>query len=292
MIKSMTGFGRCEIQETERKITVEMKSVNHRYLDVNIKMPKKLNFFEAAIRSELKNYIQRGKVDIFIAYEDYTQSNVSVKYNKELAAEYAGYLKQMAEDFSLENDVGVYALSRYPEVFAMEEQTLDEEKLWSLLDKAIRGAAEGFVETRIKEGENLKNDLLEKLEVMLANVEFITERSPQIIAEYKQKLEDKVKELLADAKVDESRLLMEVTIYADRVCVDEELVRLKSHIETTRDTLQKGGSIGRKLDFIAQEMNREANTILSKTTDLEISNRAIELKTDIEKVREQIQNIE
>ena len=190
------------------------------------------------------------------------------------------------------NDVGAVALSRYPEVLVMEEQSLDEEKLWSLLERAVKGAAEGFVETRLKEGEHLKNDLLEKLDTLLANVEFIAERSPQVIAGYRQKLEDKVKELLADAKVDENRLLMEVTIYADRVCVDEELVRLKSHIEATRDTLLKGGSIGRKLDFIAQEMNREANTILSKTTDLEISNRAIELKTDIEKVREQIQNIE
>ena len=292
MIKSMTGFGRCEVQESERKITVEMKSVNHRYLDVNIKMPKKLNFFEAAIRSELKNYIQRGKIDIFITYEDFTESNVCVKYNKELAAEYMKYLNQMAEDFSLDNDVRISCLSRYPEILTMEEQIVDEEKLWQLLDKAIKGAAEGFVETRIREGEHLRDDLIEKLEGMLSHVEFITERSPQIIAEYKQKLEDKVKELLADPKIDENRLLMEVTIFADRVCVDEELVRLKSHIETTKDTLLKGGSIGRKLDFIAQEMNREANTILSKSGDLEISNRAIELKTEIEKVREQIQNIE
>lgn len=292
MIKSMTGFGRCEVQEAERKITVEMKSVNHRYLDVNIKMPKKLNFFEAAIRSELKNYIQRGKVDLFITYEDFTETNVCVKYNKELAAEYMTYLNQMAEDFSLDNDVRVSTLSRYPEILTMEEQTIDEEKLWQLLDKAIKGASEGFVETRIKEGEHLRDDLLLKLDGMLAHVDFITERSPQIIAEYKQKLEDKVKELLEDTKVDENRLLMEVTIFADRVCVDEELVRLRSHIETTRETLLQGGSIGRKLDFIAQEMNREANTILSKSNDLEISNRAIELKTEIEKVREQIQNIE
>ena len=292
MIKSMTGFGRCEVQEAERKITVEMKSVNHRYLDVAIKMPKKLNFFEAAIRNELKNYIQRGKVDIFIAYEDYTDTNVCVKYNKELAAEYKGYLNQMAEDFQMDNDVRVSTLSRYPEVLTMEEQTIDEEKLWQLLSKAIKGAAEGFVNTRIKEGENLREDLIGKLDGMLTHVDFITSRSPQIIAEYKQKLEDKVKELLEDAKVDENRLLMEVTIFADRVCVDEELVRLRSHIETTRDTLLKGGSIGRKLDFIAQEMNREANTILSKSNDLEISNHAIELKTEIEKVREQIQNIE
>ncbi|MBD5547626.1 MAG: YicC family protein [Lachnospiraceae bacterium] len=292
MIKSMTGFGRCEVQEAERKIVVEMKSVNHRYLDVNIKMPKKLNFFEAAIRNELRNYIQRGKVDVFITYEDYTESNVCVKYNRELAAEYMGYLNQMAEDFSLDNDVRVSCLSRYPEIFTMEEQNIDEEQLWLLLNRAIKGAAEGFVETRIKEGENLCGDLLEKLDGMLTHVEFITQRSPQIIAEYKQKLEDKVKELLEDTKVDENRLLMEVTIFADRVCVDEELVRLRSHIETTKETLQHRGSIGRKLDFIAQEMNREANTILSKSNDLEISNRAIELKTEIEKVREQIQNIE
>ncbi len=292
MIKSMTGFGRCEIARGERRISVEMKSVNHRYLDVSIKMPKKLNFFEAAIRGELKHYIQRGKVDIFISYEDFTESNVCVKYNKELAAEYMKYLNMMAEDFSLDNDIRVSALSRYPEILSMEEQTVDEEELWQLLEEALRGAAEGFVETRVKEGENLRNDLLGKLDGMLAHVDYITERSPQIIAEYKQKLKDKVTEMLEDANVDEGRLLMEVTVFADKVCVDEELVRLRSHIETTRENLVQGGSIGRKLDFIAQEMNREANTILSKTSDLEISNRAIELKTEIEKVREQIQNIE
>lgn len=292
MIKSMTGFGRYEIVEEERKITVEMKSVNHRYLDVTIKMPKKLNIFEAAIRNELKNYIQRGKVDIFVTYEDFTESNICVKYNKELAAEYMKYLEQMQKDFSLDNDIRVSALSRYPEVLSMEEQTIDEEELWQLLDKAVKGAAEGFVESRIREGENLKNDLIDKLDGMLEHVDYITKRSPEIIEEYKQKLTDKVKELLSDAQIDESRLLMEVTIFADKVCLDEELVRLRSHIETTKDNLIQGGGIGRKLDFIAQEMNREANTILSKTNDLEVSNHAIELKTEIEKVREQIQNIE
>ena len=292
MIKSMTGFGRCEIAEADRKITVEMKSVNHRYLDVTIKMPKKLNFFEAAIRTELKNYMQRGKVDLFITYEDFTESNVCVKYNKELATEYMQYFDRMAEDFSLDNDIRVSTLARFPEILTMEEQTVDEEQLWQLLDKALKGAAENFVETRIREGENLRNDLIAKLEGMLAHVDFITERSPEIIEEYKEKLTKKVEELLSDKQVDESRLLMEVTIFADKVCVDEELVRLRSHITATRDALLAGGSIGRKLDFIAQEMNREANTILSKSSDLEISNRAIELKTEIEKVREQIQNIE
>ena len=279
MIKSMTGFGRCETAENNRKFTVEMKSVNHRYLDVNIKMPKKLNLFESAIRSELKNYISRGKVDLFITYEDFSENTSSVRYNKELAAEYLGYLKQMASDFDLDCDIRVSTLSKYPE-------------LWKELQRALKGACEMFVQTRITEGEHLRDDLIAKLDGMLKLVDFITERSPQIITEYRQRLEDRVKELLGDTTVDEGRLLTEVTIFADKVCVDEELVRLRSHIETTKNTLTAGGSIGRKLDFLAQEMNREANTILSKSNDLEISNCAIELKTEIEKVREQIQNIE
>jgi len=292
MIKSMTGFGRNEMSEEKRKITVEIKSVNHRYLDVNIKMPKKLNFFEAAIRAELKKYMQRGKVDVFIAYEDFTESNVCVKYNKELAAEYMGYLEKMAEDFGLDNDIRVSALSRYPEVLTMEEQSVDEEEIWKALCGAVQGAAEKFVETRLKEGEALKNDLIAKLDGMLEHLSFIEERSPQLVEEYKDKLRERVRELLEDTQIEESRLLLEVTLFADKICVDEELVSLRSHIETTRQTLIDGGSIGRKLDFIAQEMNREANTILSKTNNMEISNRAIELKTEIEKVREQIQNIE
>lgn len=292
MIKSMTGFGRCEIAENSRKITVEMKSVNHRYLDVNLKMPKSLNFFESAIRSELKNYVTRGKVDVFISYEDLSEHTSTVRYHKEVAEEYFRYLKQMAEDFGLDNDIRVSSLSKYPDVFTMEEAGVDEEELWKEIQKAVDGAAGMFVETRITEGEHLRDDLLEKLEGMLKLVSFISERSPQILEEYRNRLEEKVKELLGDATVDESRLLTEVTLFADKVCVDEEVVRLKSHIETTKNTLLEGGSIGRKLDFIAQEMNREANTILSKANDLEISNCAIELKTEIEKVREQIQNIE
>lgn len=292
MIKSMTGFGRCEICESDRKFTVEMKSVNHRYLDVNLKMPKKLNFFESAIRGLLKEYAQRGKVDIFVTYEDMTEENVSIKYNKDVAAKYLEYLRQISSDFGLEDDIRVSTLSKYPEVFSMEEAEIDEEGIWKTLEKAFRGAAEGFVETRIKEGEHLKEDLIGKLDEMLTHVEFIEERSPQIITEYRRKLTDRVQELLEDIKVDESRLLTEVTVFADKVCVDEEIVRLKSHIASTKQALLEGGSIGRKLDFLAQEMNREANTILSKSNDLEISNCGIELKTLIEKVREQIQNIE
>ncbi len=292
MIKSMTGFGRCEVAENNRRFTVEIKAVNHRYLDVNIKIPKALNYFESAVRSELKRYISRGKVDVFITYEDLSEHTCKVRYNKEVAQEYLLYLKQMAEDFGLDNDIRVSSLSKYPEVFTMEEAGADEEELWKELQKAVEGAARMFVESRVTEGERLKEDLLEKLDGMLGLVDFISECSPQLVAEYRRRLEDKVKELLGDNTLDESRILTEVTIFADKICVDEEIVRLRSHIETTREALREGGSIGRKLDFIAQEMNREANTTLSKSNDLEISNRAIELKTEIEKVREQIQNIE
>ena len=292
MIKSMTGFGRCEIAENDRKFTVEMKSVNHRYLDVSIKMPKSLNFFEASVRSELKKYMERGKVDVFISYEDYSEKTSTVHYNRELAREYLGYLRQMAEEFGLESDIRVSTLSKYPEVFTMEEAAIDEEELWKELQKAVRGAAEAFVETRLTEGENLKEDLIEKLDGMQKQVDFIEARWPKLVEEYRQRLETKVRELLQDKSVDEGRLLTEVTVFADRVCVDEEIVRLRSHIQTTRSILLEGGSIGRRLDFMAQEMNREANTILSKSNDLEITNCAVDLKTQIEKVREQIQNIE
>ncbi|MCR5800394.1 MAG: YicC family protein [Lachnospiraceae bacterium] len=292
MIKSMTGFGRCEIAEENRKVTVEIKSVNHRYLDVNIKMPKKLNFFDASIRNLLKEYMQRGKVDLFITYEDTSDNSVNVKYHPEVAAEYMGYLRQMAKDFDIDDDIRVSTLSRFPEIFTLDDVEIDEEGIWKLLEKAIRGASESFVETRITEGENLKNDLIGKLDHMLEIVDFIEDKSPQIIEDYRAGLIERVEEMLADAKIDMSRIVQEVTIYADKICVDEEMVRLRSHIETMKNILIEGGSIGRKLDFIAQEMNREANTTLSKSGDLEISNRGIELKTEIEKVREQIQNIE
>ena len=292
MIKSMTGFGRCENHQGDKKFSVEIKAVNHRYFDVNIKMPKKFSFFEAAIRGTLKDYIQRGKVDVFITYEDYADTNFSLKYNENVAAEYLRHYRQMAETFQLEDDVKVSALGKCPEVFTLEEQTINEEELWSVLEKALRGASEQFVESRVKEGEALKADLLEKLDHMLENVDRVEERYPQIIAEYREKLTEKVHELLGDTQIDEGRLATEVVLFSDKICTDEETVRLRSHIETMKAELTEGGSIGRKLDFIAQEMNREANTILSKANDLATSNIAIDLKTEIEKVREQIQNIE
>ena len=292
MIKSMTGFGRCEVQKDARKFTVELKGVNHRYLDVNIRMPKKLNFFETAIRTLLKSYATRGKVDIFITYEDASQNQLSVKYNEVLAAEYLKYLNQMAEEFGLENDIRVSTLSRYPEVFTMEEQTEDEEELWNGLREALEGAFTQFVETRTTEGENLKKDILEKLGNLEELVGYIEERSPQIVKEYREKLKEKTRELLADTQIEEGRIAAEVILFADKICTDEEVVRLKSHISHMRNTLEEKEGIGRKLDFIAQEMNREANTILSKANDIEVSDCAISLKTEIEKIREQIQNIE
>lgn len=292
MVKSMTGFGRFEVSEAERKMIVEIKSVNHRYLDLNVKLPKKLNFFETDIRNLLKGYIERGKVDVYITYEDYSESSVCVKYNRDLAKEYLSKLREIQQEFQLNEDFGAAALSRYPDVFVMEEQAVDEEQLWKMLEAALKGAIAQFTESRIREGEHLKQDMIVKLERMLKNVTFIEERSPEILKEYRKKLTDKVKELLEDNSVDESRILTEVTIFADKICVDEETVRLRSHVEHMKKDLEAGGSLGRKLDFLAQEMNREANTILSKANDITISECGIQLKTDIEKVREQIQNIE
>ena len=292
MIKSMTGFGRCEHVQGDRKFTVEIKAVNHRYFDVNIKMPKKFNFFESAIRSVMKEYIQRGKVDVFITCEDDTENNFSLKYNENIAGEYLKYYRQMAQQFNLKDDVTVSRLGSCPEVFSMEEQIVDEDEIWALLETALRGALKQFVETRTRDGENLKNDLIGKLDGMLLDVDAVEKRYPQVLEEYRSRLREKVDSLLADSQMDESRLAAEVILYADKICTDEETVRLRSHIEGMKAELIQGGSIGRKLDFIAQEMNREANTILSKANDLQTSNLAINLKTEIEKVREQIQNIE
>ncbi|MBQ7077735.1 MAG: YicC family protein [Lachnospiraceae bacterium] len=292
MLRSMTGFGRAEKTSESHKISVEVKAVNHRYLDLNIKMPKKFNMFEAQIRSIVKDYIERGKVDMYISFEDYGEENAIVKYNKEIANEYLTYLKQMSNDFSLEDDIRVSTLSRFPDVFTMEEIETDEEALFNELSPVLEEALKKFVESRVVEGEKLKTDLLQKLDEMASHVDFIEKRSPMIIEEYKNKLTEKIQTLLSDNHIDETRIATEVTIYADKVCVDEEIVRLKSHIEATRTALLSGESVGRKLDFIAQELNREANTTLSKSTDLEITNVGIELKTLIEKIREQIQNIE
>ena len=264
MVKSMTGFGRYEAEESNRKITVEIKSVNHRYLDMNVKPPKKLSFFESSVRNLMREYMQRGKVDIFITYEDYNEANFSLKYNETLAGEYLKYLKRMAEQFELPNDVTVSKLSRYPDVLVMEEQDTDEEELWTLLEKALRGAGQEFVSTREGEGKRLSQDLDGKLTQMLSYVDEIEEHAPEVLQDYRERLTAKVQEILSDTQMDEGRIATEVTIYADRICVDEETVRLRSHIEAMRQVLKAGEGIGRKLDFIAQEMNRRLTRFCQK----------------------------
>lgn len=292
MLKSMTGFGRSESASDKRKITVEIKAVNHRYLDLSIRMPKKISFFENKIRNVLKQYVSRGKVDIFISYEDYTQADISVKYNERIAREYMSYFEKISEEFGIEQDITVSKLARLPEVFSLEEQNVNEEELAQFIEDAVVEAAKHFVDSRVAEGNQLKLDLIHKLDHILMNIDSLEKRGPEILTEYRKKLYDKVEELLHGTIVDESILATEITVFADKICIDEESVRLKSHIKSMKETLEVGDNIGRKLDFLAQEMNREANTILSKANDLEIANIAIDIKTEIEKIREQIQNIE
>ena len=292
MIKSMTGFGRYEAVNEERKIVVEIKSVNHRYSDISVKLPKKLSFFETSIRNLLKGYISRGKVDVYVTYEDYTEGKVCVKYNEDIAIEYWNHLNELSRRLQMENDVTVSMLSRYPDVFSLEEQSVDEDQLGEALQDAVSKAAEQFVQSRLDEGENLKKDILSKADKLLELVTYIEGRFPEMMAEYREKLTNKVHEVLEDKQIDEAVLATELIIYSDKVCVDEETVRLRSHIANLQTTMDEGENVGRKLDFIAQEMNREANTILSKANDIEVSNKAIDLKTEIEKIREQIQNIE
>ena len=292
MAASMTGYGRAEQITPERKISVEVKSVNHRYLDLNIRMPRKLNPFEGQIRNLAKQYMQRGKVDIFITFEDYTLEGRALKYNKELAEEYMTSFGEMSESFGLENDITVSRLARFPDVLVMEDESSSEEEMWAQLEGTLVEAFRRFADSRAQEGKHLQEDLIEKLDNLDALVLKIEERGPEVVAAYREKLETKVQELLADTQIEESRIAAEVVIYADKICNDEETVRLHSHINSMRKILASGEGLGRKLDFIAQEMNREANTILSKSGDLITSETGIELKTEIEKIREQIQNVE
>lgn len=292
MLKSMTGFGRYDWADNDRRISAEMKSVNHRYLDISLKMPKKLNRFEARIRTLLKKKIHRGKVDVYITYEDFSESAVLVKYNKALAGEYMDRLREMADDFQLNPEISPAVLAGFPDVLTAEEQDSDEDEIWNLLSHVLTETIDRLADAREREGAALKKDLCEKLHHMEGEVDQIEARAPQIVSEYRSRIMKQVQECLQDTQMDESRIAAEVVIYSDKICTDEETVRLRSHIHSMLEVLEKDTEIGRKLDFIAQEMNREANTILSKANDLETSNIAIDLKTEIEKIREQVQNIE
>ena len=292
MIKSMTGFGRGESVSEDCKVTVEIKAVNHRYCDLNMKLPRKLNYLEADIRNFLKQSIQRGKVDVFINYEDLSAKDVNVRLNEELGREYYAALTRLGETLGISSEVTALQIGRFADVLTLEDVPVNQDSIKEQIMEALKEATNHFSASREKEGENLKTDLLNKLDEMIGYVDFIEERSPIVMKEYRERLENKVKEILEDKQMDDARIATEVTIFADKICVDEETVRLKSHIEAMKAALTGGGTVGRKLDFIAQEMNREANTILSKANSLIISDKGIDLKTEIEKVREQIQNIE
>lgn len=292
MIKSMTGFGRYETVTDEYRIAVEIKSVNHRYCDLNIKLPKKFNEIENTLRMMMKEIAERGKVDVYVSYEDYAGKGTHVHYHPQIAKEYVKVAAQVAEEFELHNSLSAERLLGFADVISLEEESNDLESVFPIVTQTLQKAGEQFIASREREGEQLYQDIKGKLEYLLTLVAQVEERSPQMLQEHRQKLLEKVQELLGDRKIDEGILATELIVYADKVCVDEETVRLRSHIDAMSETLDMQEAIGRKLDFIAQEMNREANTILSKANDKELSGIAINLKTEIEKIREQIQNIE
>lgn len=292
MIKSMTGFGRAEEITDNYKLSVEIKSVNHRYLDLNIKMPRRFFPFEADIRNIVKEYVSRGKVDLFINYLDFKDKAGGVYLNKNIVEKYFDIGLELCKEYKIVDDLKVSHLLQLPDVISIDEPELDEDEIKSRLFTVLKKACKVFLSTREAEGEKLFTDMNSKLKVLADTTENIDKRYPEVLEEYKAKLTLKVNELLSGASIEENRIATEVTLFADKIGIDEEVVRLFSHIKAMNDEMKLDTGIGRKLDFLAQEMNREANTILSKSTDLNIADYAIILKTEIEKIREQIQNIE
>lgn len=292
MIQSMTGFGRGEAANEKYKVTIEMKSVNHRYLDLSVRLPRKLNFYEPAIRNQVKEFAKRGKIDIFVSIEQLQENAESIQYNPQIVAAYLSGISQMADEFSIDGTIQAYQLARFPDVFTKAEEDDNEEEWIPIVTQALRDACEKFAESRRIEGEKLAKDLSDKLDHISDLVDKIETRSPQIVEEYRKKITEKVEQLLGDTQIDENLLATEIVMFSDKICVDEEMVRLRTHVEHVKETLAVGENIGRKLDFLIQEMNREANTTLSKANDSEVSEYGIDLKTEIEKIREQIQNIE
>lgn len=292
MPKSMTGFGRAERVTEAEKYTVEIKSVNNRYLDFNIRMPRRFNVFESRIRSLLTESIERGKVDVFITYEAYEAAAGSLRFHEAMARQYLAHLRSIAAMEGVAEEIRVSDVARCPDVFTTGEAEFDEDAVWDILSGLLREAAERFVAMRAAEGEHLAENIRSKLDLLAKGADEIEKHEPEIMAAYRAKLRAKLDEVLADTQIDEGRIAAELVLYSDKICTDEETVRLKSHIEKVRRILDEKGSIGRSLDFMAQEMNREANTILSKAGDVLTADTAIILKTEIEKIREQIQNLE
>ena len=292
MVKSMTGYGRAEENFGGCTITVELRSVNNRYLDCNVRIPRLYLFAEEAIKSRVQGTISRGKVDVFVTLDSTGAEKVQVSVNKPAADGYYAALKQLAEEYGLAGDISVSLLSRFPEVLLAEKAEEDVEEMagdiCSVLDRALRD----FDQMRTKEGERLKEDILSRAAAIEEKVSLVEKRSPQTVAEYRAKLEARMNEVLSNTQLDPARILTEAAIFADKVAVDEETVRLRSHISQLREMLSKGGATGRKLDFLIQEFNREANTIGSKCSDIEIAGHVVDIKAEIEKIREQVQNIE
>ena len=292
MVKSMTGYGRAEETIRGCTITVELRSVNNRYLDCNIRLPRLYLFAEDGIKSRVQNIISRGKVDVFVTLDYAGTEEVKVTVNRPVADGYYGALKQLAQSYQLSEDISVSLLSRFPDVLLAEKAEEDTEQraqdIYSVLDRALAD----FDEMRTKEGSRLRDDILSRAAAIEDMVTFVEERSPQTVSEYRAKLEARMQEVLQNTQIDESRLLTEAAIFADKVAVAEETVRLRSHIAQLREMLSKGGATGRKLDFLIQEFNREANTIGSKCSDIQIARQVVDIKAEIEKIREQVQNIE
>lgn len=292
MAHSMTSFGRYEASDDNMKITVELRSVNHRYLDLNLKINHRLYAFENKIRQIIGERIKRGKMDVSITFHSLNTIGTDLLYNEALASMYVDRISKIAKEFNLVNDITAFKLANMRDILTMDEVQLDEDKVFSLIKEALNNALDLFLAQRKAEGDRLQEDLLMKLNSLYELVKIVEEKSPQIIEEYKAKLSTKIQGLIADKEIEAQRIATEVVIYSDKICIDEEIVRLFSHIESFKETLNSAGEIGKKLDFITQEMNRESNTILSKTQDANISNIGIEIKTLIEKIREQVQNIE
>ncbi len=292
MLKSMTGYGRQESLISGKKILVEIRSVNQRFTDYSIKVPRHLGFLEDKVRNYASEWITRGKVDIYISVENFDEADKDVLLNKALAKNYIEVLEQLRDEFNLKDDISVMTVARFSEIFKTERKEEDEEQIWADVKSVMHEAMEAFAAMRSREGERIEKDLVERIDYMKTLAEQIDERSPQTVAEYKERLYTKIKELLEDRDIDEGRVLTEVAIFADKVAVNEETVRLGSHFAEFYNIINSGEPAGRKLDFLIQEINREVNTIGSKSQDIEIAKIVVTLKGEIEKLREQIQNIE
>ncbi len=292
MIKSMTGYGRAEDSVNGYAVTVEIKSVNHRYFEFSSRTPRAYGFLDEKLKSYLQSEISRGKVDCYVQIEALTEADVVVNLNLSLAKGYLEAYKQLSETFGIDNDIKVSSLSRNSDIFSIHKAQADEDVIFEAVKEVASKALGKFIEMRIREGEKLRDDVLSRAEIILSDVAFIEERSPQTVVEYNEKLLQRMKTVLEDVHVDEQRLLTEAAIYADKVAVAEETVRLRSHIGQLREFFESDEAVGRKLDFLVQEINREANTIGSKAQDVEIARRVINIKSEVEKIREQIQNIE